>query len=174
MRKLIALALVALAPALMADDGNSATANALASVNLYAPIVLKKVSDVNFGVYVFDGHAVTLKMGQDGTVSGGNKFKGSQLSTDLTLSKAGVFTWSKDENLTVNVKVNDHQLNNDHTILSAPLQLGDKVAWTIEADIDGSATSEAQKLTLYGSLAIGDGALTGSYKGNFSVNVAYN
>jgi len=172
MRKLCLLALVAAAP-MFAGDGNTASTSATASVNLYAPIVLTKVSDVNFGVYVFDGKAVTLQMAQDGTVSGGNKFSGQQLAHDLTTSKAGAFQWSKDANLNVDIKVNDQLLAATTNTLAA-MKLGDdKVLWTIKADKDETNPSLG-KLTLYGDLAIADGAATKSYTGTFTVNVAYN
>jgi hypothetical protein len=172
MRKLIALALVAGCTGLLAD-GNSASTSATASVNLYAPIVLHKGSDVNFGVFVFDGSAVKLSMTNAGVVTGGTKFSGSQLDASFTLAKAGAFDWTKDPNLTVNVKVNDTVLTGATTTLLPAVQLGDpKVMWTIKADMVSLAASGT--LAIYGDLDIVAGATAKSYQGTFTVTVAYN
>ncbi len=104
MRKLIALALVAAAAPMFADDGNSATASATATVTIYAPVTL--LADQT----PFDlGKLVILNMNQAASVTFGHgaiqsmdnctEFHGQNSAS--VAATFPTFTLTKDANLGV-------------------------------------------------------------------------
>lgn len=112
MRKLIALAIVAAAPALLAD-GNSDTATAKAKVHIVAPVKIVSDGEINFGQIVVDdvnqpaSVVMTPKTTDNGgttaTLSGWDKC--AQYKKNNVTVRAAEFHYSHDVQTTINAQV---------------------------------------------------------------------
>lgn len=123
MRKLIALALVAAAAPMFADDGNSATATATATVTIFAPVALAS-DQTPFNL----GKLVILQTGQTASVQFGGgviqtkvncvDFNGASQAT----ATFPTFTLTKDASLGVSFSTT---CSNSDLVLVNPSQVTD-------------------------------------------------
>ncbi len=154
MRKLIALALVAAAAPMFADDGNSATATATATVTLFAPVTLA-ASQNPFNL----GKLVILQTGQSASVTFGGGIIQNRVNcvdfngTGKVAASFPTFTLTKDALLGVSFSTT---CNNADLVLVTPTSV-----------TDGSTTSTFQLAGTWTFNSAGD------HKADITVTASY-
>lgn len=157
MRKLIALALVAAAAPMFAGDGNSATAEATATVTIFAPVTLSKDA-VPFNL----GKLVITDMSQTASISFANGAVGAKVNCADFTGSARVaatfptFTLGKDAALGVSFAITSSNTN----LAINPL-----------ADLTDSSTTSTFKLS--GTWTFPANSTTGVQNSTISVTASY-